>query len=575
MREPAGVTPFRVLYRLFVFRLVDVELLSASARGDSNKLLGQIAALLIFLSLSFALLAGLMTGERNAPAAQLVRSWNAEHQFLATVLLIATVLAVLSWDSFFPDRRDVLTLSPLPSRNSTMFLAKVSALASVVGVLTLAFCALPIFCYSVALAPTAKFGILHLDTWLGATRALVAFGFTVAAASIFPLATIATLQSIGAAVLRRDLFLRISGLFQIAAFALAVVVYFLAPPITAKGMAGSGWIPSQWLLGMFESMQGRELPPDLALRARHGWSFFALLIPLACLCYMVSYRTVTRQIVEQPDIAPSRRNPLFALRLGGCWETAVVLFSVRTLVRSKQHRVVLALYLGLALAIVIAAVKTPVAVQLAGSRSSAVGLPGLLASTVAAILAILGIRVVFTLPQELRANWVFQTIPIPSLTRGARAARRALILMAVVPVIMGSTAVTLLVWPPRQAAVHAVVLTMFALTVTELCLWHFDKLPFTCSYLPGKSNFNLAFLGFAALLENGVIQFAAWERSELGNSEVMAKLVLGLVAAWAWLYWRTQTRAKSGEAVIRFEEGENPAIEGLGLFRDGILPCSK
>ena len=46
---------FRVLYREFLFRMVDLEVLSAHAQGDSNKLLGQFAALLIFLSMLFAL----------------------------------------------------------------------------------------------------------------------------------------------------------------------------------------------------------------------------------------------------------------------------------------------------------------------------------------------------------------------------------------------------------------------------------------------------------------------------------------------------------------------------------------
>ena len=42
---------FRVLYRHFLFRLMDVELLSASAGGDSNVLLGRLGSLLIFGSL--------------------------------------------------------------------------------------------------------------------------------------------------------------------------------------------------------------------------------------------------------------------------------------------------------------------------------------------------------------------------------------------------------------------------------------------------------------------------------------------------------------------------------------------
>ena len=42
---------FRVLYRLFLFRMVDLELLSQAAQGDISGLLGRFAALLLFVSL--------------------------------------------------------------------------------------------------------------------------------------------------------------------------------------------------------------------------------------------------------------------------------------------------------------------------------------------------------------------------------------------------------------------------------------------------------------------------------------------------------------------------------------------
>ena len=44
---------FRVLYRDFLFRIVDRELLSTHAKGDASQLLLQIVALLIFLSVCF------------------------------------------------------------------------------------------------------------------------------------------------------------------------------------------------------------------------------------------------------------------------------------------------------------------------------------------------------------------------------------------------------------------------------------------------------------------------------------------------------------------------------------------
>jgi hypothetical protein len=38
-----------VLYRQFLFRVVDLEVLWASALGDANKLLGRFAALVVFI----------------------------------------------------------------------------------------------------------------------------------------------------------------------------------------------------------------------------------------------------------------------------------------------------------------------------------------------------------------------------------------------------------------------------------------------------------------------------------------------------------------------------------------------
>ena len=48
-------------------------------------------------------------------------------------MLVVGLFAVLSWDSTFPDRRDVLVLAPLPVRARTMFLAKVAAVAMALG----------------------------------------------------------------------------------------------------------------------------------------------------------------------------------------------------------------------------------------------------------------------------------------------------------------------------------------------------------------------------------------------------------------------------------------------------------
>jgi CubicO group peptidase (beta-lactamase class C family) len=121
---------FRVLYREFLFRIVDLEVLSPHALGDANKLLGQFAALLIFISLWLAIGALSFTGAKMAPPARLAFTLVMEHFLIATTMLAVGLFAVLSWDSTFPDRRDVLVLAPLPVRARSMFLAKVAAVAT-------------------------------------------------------------------------------------------------------------------------------------------------------------------------------------------------------------------------------------------------------------------------------------------------------------------------------------------------------------------------------------------------------------------------------------------------------------
>jgi len=111
---------FRVLYSRFLFRIIDLELLSADALGDSNKLLGQFAALLIVVSI-FGLSGPVLlaAGRPTPPELWLFEAWSVEHYLIATTMLVVGLFAVLSWDTTFPDARDVLVLAPLPVRART------------------------------------------------------------------------------------------------------------------------------------------------------------------------------------------------------------------------------------------------------------------------------------------------------------------------------------------------------------------------------------------------------------------------------------------------------------------------
>ncbi len=116
------------------------------------------------------------------------------------------------------------------------------------------------------------------------------------------------------------------------------------------------------------------------------------------------------------------------------------------------------------------------------------------------------------------------------------------------------------------------VLGLLGIALTEWCVSGFHKIPFTCSYLPGKSHANMAFLAFVILLIL-TIEGAKFELRALGDAASFAGMaaLLGTLAIAA--RWRTRWLARSPESTLRFEEEPAPAIFALDLHRDGAPPA--
>lgn len=572
---------FRVLYREFLFRVVDLELLSSHAHGDASKILGQFAALLILLGslFSFGIL-GL--GDARMPReALLIAAWGTEHFLIATTMLVVGLFAVLSWDSTFPDRRDVLVLVPLPVHTRTVFLAKVAASATALGFCVLALNGLTSIAWSLATAPASS-SILDLVLSPALYRSFAAYAITMISAGGFIFGSVLCVQGFIALILVRRQFLRVSAFLQMAAFCMLVSVYFLQPPLaTPKALAAAenqqilSWLPSYWFLSLLHQLSG-TMHPALTPLARKAWIGLAIAGLGTAAVYMLSYLRTLRRIAEEPDIMPGSRRGSWLPNFGDAFETAITQFSLRTLLRSRQHRLILAFYLGIGFAITIIFLKTPAAQRQLAAASPSDPWPQvsgpLLASSIVMICAwVLGTRVVFSMPVDLRANWIFRTTPIRGAPACLAARRRALVVVALAPALAGSTALFLSIWPWKPAIAHVMILTVLGMALTELCLHGTQKVPFTCSYLPGRSNFHLTFWLCTGLIMILIGKGAEFERRALGDATRYSSIcvVLGIIAALA--RWRTAVEAHSEGAELQFEDEPPPAIIGLGLNRDGAL----
>ena len=196
-------------------------------------------------------------------------------------------------------------------------------------------------------------------------------------------------------------------------------VYFLQP-----GFAGLNdltaaslwrvvqWLPSYWFLGLYQQLNG-SMHPALEPLARRAWLGLAVVGCGAALAYALSCRRTLRKIVEEPDIVPGSRRSGWLPRFGNRAQTAIGQFSVRTLARSRQHRMILAFYLGIGLAFTSLLLKDP-ATKLqftnagGGDPWREMSIPLWTTSVIMMTLAVAGTRIVFSLPLDLRASWIFR-----------------------------------------------------------------------------------------------------------------------------------------------------------------------
>jgi hypothetical protein len=404
-----------------------------------------------------------------------------------------------------------------------------------------------------------------------------AYWITMLSAGAFLLCSVLCIQGL-AAVLPRQQFLRVSVILQLAAFCLLLGVYFLQPTMMApEAMIAprNQWllscVPTYWFMGLFHTLEGTTDPVFINL-GRRAVGGLMIAVLGAALAFLLSYLRTIRKIIEQPDIIPGARGGHWLPRFGDSPITALVHFNIRTVFRSRQHRLILSFFFGLAFTIVILYVKTPLAHSSLFDESNTnpwhqVNAPLLVSSIVMMWFAVIGMRVVFTMPTDLRANWIFRTTNVGGVPDCLKATRRTLVALGVVPVWLIWAGVLLWLWPWPSAVKHLFVLGLFGMILVEACVNGFHKIPFTCSYLPGKANVYYLFFPYAMLSIWFLDRATLLERNSFANAAWYGIVLLVMSILAILMRWRTMLLSRSEGAELRFDELEAPVVLELGLQR--------
>jgi hypothetical protein len=403
-------------------------------------------------------------------------------------------------------------------------------------------------------------------------RLFAGYWFAMAASCVFVYGAVLAAQGIMALLLPRKTFLRLSAALQLTAFAWLIAGYFLEPTLwsvnfvrTAAPRGDLNAWPSYWFFALGLQIAGL-LPPELRGIAARAWIGLGIVVLAAVASLALCYLRTMKKTVEEPDLVPGRSGHWWpAWRAGGPVETAVVRFTARALARSRHHRVIYAFYWAIIFAITVSTLRS----EAAGAWRLPATQDYMMPTLTIMGLAVVGLRSVFSLPVSLHANWVLQVTQLNPSQLYIDGARRALLLLSVGPAWALAALLGMGFHPWTHVAGHLAVLAVAGWMMAELCLIRVSKIPFACSYLPGKTNLQYVFWGLAAGFLVVAMTLANEEMKVMASPEKFAALVGSLlaVAVGLWLLNRHQARA----AVLYFEETEAAVIQtlGIGSFVEG------
>jgi hypothetical protein len=180
------------------------------------------------------------------------------------------------------------------------------------------------------------------------------------------------------------------------------------------------------------------------------------------------------------------------------------LFAVASLARSRRHALVLATYVGLAIAT--GAIKLIVArvdgdLVLDRATSHLLTLPMLFL-----FFAVFGLKVAFGIPTDVDANWPLR-LSQPTVRQVMRVTRQLLLTLAVAPVALAWLVVTLALWPAAEALRAWLLMLGSGIALTEAALGGWTKVPFAAAHEPSATTLRkrwplylIAFYAFGFLL---------------------------------------------------------------------------
>ncbi len=561
---------FRQLVGHFFSRFFDNDLVAIDA--DMRSTVVNVLAMLAApgMLLPFLFLSKYVKLQDEPMYVRDLASLGEKEFFICFSMTVMGLVTVIEWEMLFPDRRDYANLTPLPIRLSTMFGAKIAALLAFLAIFSLAINA-----FSPVMFPAVV-------TQKGALAIMLVFArchvISVLAANTFVFLLCVAVQGLLMNVLGYRAFRRVSPYVQFALVSAIIIMFLLSARIASQLQPGQAVNPAAvyafpplWFLGLYQTQLGWHNPVfrDLAASARLwvGWTTVAALA-----AYVLSYKRHVRRSLESTDEFAAEPTPAqrvvghlvdrFVLRDGV--QQAAFYFVWKTLTRSRRHKLFFAAYVAAGCALVFEGLA--VLIARGGNSWMYRPTPELLPiPLILAFFILCGMRHVFAVPAELRANWVFQVSDRGQARRCLAGVRKAMVVLGIAPLFALLLPLHVVFWGWKMAFLHMLFGIVVALLLMDVLLVNFEKLPFTCSYLPGKANLKVSWpiylFGFTTYL-SATLTLEYW----MLQRPIRFAWLIALAALVHLALAVYRRRVIGHEVTLVFDEQPEPLIRTLNLW---------
>jgi hypothetical protein len=559
-----------LLGRTFFYRFFESELMPAG--------LPQVQLIIGALTLLCA--PGLVFPIRAAGAYAMVQR-NPEvlarmlimHRFLFVTLTMIGIgaVALVIWEGVFPDRRDARILGVLPLRGRTLITARLGALSALAGIFVIGINAVPTVVYG---AVISGFGAA-----LTPLHGMAAHFVANVCAGAFIFFGLLMLQGLILNVAGRRLAEQLCMGLQILFIVGLLQLVFFFPRLTGllghqmsdlTGHPVLRFVPSVWFLALYDFVGGQSGGGPTASLA--GVALLATLgvVVAGVGLFAMTHDRLAKHALESRDhsgIGSRLIARVFhwmntrLIRNGN--ERAILQFTLRTLFRNRTHRMLLAGYVGAALALAVSGL-VPVVLRKGGAGLTEPGIALLSVPFVVMFLALVGMRVGFSIPVDPKANWVVRLLEPANRTAAVNGARDAMMLAVVLPVTLLTALATSSLLDRWIATVHTTLCLFLGWVLAEILAATLLKIPFTCTYYPGLSKIRSLWPAYLTAFSFYCYTMPALTleiESPRGLAIVVAILAFAILVAHV-VRWR-RLKALPG---FRFEEEDPQAMfQGFNL----------